>query len=128
MPGYTRGVFAATTVVAVFFRFSEERLGLLWREWMTKRIATLYIDQRLYLHMEETGAISNPDQRISEDVKSLTVTTLSFRAHDREQHRHRHFLFRRALGHQSHALRGLGPLCRRRFHAHDPAGPARSCG
>ncbi len=84
MDGFTHyawiyaGVFAASTAVAVFFRFTEERLGLLWRETMTKRITSLYIDQRIYLHMEEAGSISNPDQRISEDVKSLTVTTLSF--------------------------------------------------
>lgn len=71
------GVFASTTVVAVFFRFTEERLGLLWREWMTRRAVDQYIEQRIYLHLEETGAITNPDQRISEDVKALTVTTLS---------------------------------------------------
>jgi putative ATP-binding cassette transporter len=28
--------------------------------------------------LEETGAISNPDQRISEDIKALTVSSLSF--------------------------------------------------
>ena len=29
------GVFAASTAVAVFMRFCEERLALLWREWLT---------------------------------------------------------------------------------------------
>ncbi len=72
------GVFACSTVVAVFFRFAEERLGLLWREWLTQRIVGLYIDQRIYLHLEAAGGLSNPDQRMSEDVKQLTTTTLSF--------------------------------------------------
>src|SRR5262245_38367234 len=31
------GVFVASTIVAVFYRFTEERLGLLWRDWLTKR-------------------------------------------------------------------------------------------
>jgi putative ATP-binding cassette transporter len=72
------GVFAASTLVAVFFRFTEERLGLYWREWMTKHIAHIYINRRVYLNIEKLGSITNPDQRISEDVRALTVTTLSF--------------------------------------------------
>lgn len=28
------GLFAAMTAVAVFYRFTEERLGLLWRGWL----------------------------------------------------------------------------------------------
>ena len=75
------GVFALSTVVAVFFRFTEERLALLWREWMTNRIIHLYITSKLYLHLETAGdeaLISNPDQRMSEDVRALTATTLSF--------------------------------------------------
>jgi hypothetical protein len=30
----------------VLFRFTEERLGLLWREWLTRRIVRQYIEQR----------------------------------------------------------------------------------
>ncbi|MCE9520587.1 MAG: ABC transporter ATP-binding protein/permease [Verrucomicrobia bacterium] len=71
------GVFAGSTLVAVYFRFAEERLGLLWRDWLTHRTAGLYIDQRIYLHLEEDGAITNPDQRMTEDVRQLTTTTLS---------------------------------------------------
>lgn len=72
------GVFAASTVVAVFFRFAEERLALLWREWQTQRVADAYLDRRTYLHFKETGSITNPDQRIAEDIRTLTTTTLSF--------------------------------------------------
>lgn len=70
-------VFAASTVVAVFFRFSEERLGLLWRDYLTRRIVGIYIDRRMYLRLEHS-AITNPDQRMTEDVRQLTATTLSF--------------------------------------------------
>ena len=31
-------VFGATTVVSVFYRFCEERMGLLWRSWLTRRV------------------------------------------------------------------------------------------
>src|SRR5437762_6655903 len=32
------GVFAASASVAAFYSFSEQRLGLLWREWLTRRL------------------------------------------------------------------------------------------
>ena len=71
------GVFAISTITAVLFRFTEERLGLLWRTWLTGRIIHIYIDKKLY-RLSESDSISNPDQRISEDVRSLTATTISF--------------------------------------------------
>jgi vitamin B12/bleomycin/antimicrobial peptide transport system ATP-binding/permease protein len=72
------GVFAASTVVAVFQRFAEERLGLLWRAWLTGRLITFYLAGRTYYWLKETGSVDNPDQRIAEDVKAFTATTLSF--------------------------------------------------
>lgn len=71
-------VFAGSTCTGVLFRFTEERLGLLWREWLTRRITTVYIQRRLYQHFTGEHAVSNPDQRMSEDVRQLTTTTLSF--------------------------------------------------
>jgi putative ATP-binding cassette transporter len=71
-------VFAGSTLVGVLFRFTEERLGLLWREWLTRRITRVYIDRRLFLHFSGEDAVSNPDQRMTEDVRQLTTTTLSF--------------------------------------------------
>ncbi|MES2477422.1 MAG: SbmA/BacA-like family transporter [Verrucomicrobiota bacterium] len=71
-------VFAGSTLTGVLFRFTEERLGLLWRDWLTRRITGIYIDRRLYLHHDGEEALSNPDQRMTEDVRQLTTTTLSF--------------------------------------------------
>ena len=72
------GVFAGSTLVAALFRFAEERLGLLWRDYLTRRIVGAYIGHQMYLHFEHSGNITNPDQRITEDVRQLTTTTLSF--------------------------------------------------
>ena len=80
MSGFVRqaflyiGVFAASTVVAVVARFGEERLGILWRENLTRRIVRRYLADGTYHHLE----VANPDQRISEDVRAFTVTSLSF--------------------------------------------------
>lgn len=71
-------VFAAQTITAVIFRFTEERLGLLWREWLTRRWVDSYLSNRMYYRLAGEGGVENPDQRIAEDVKAFTVTTLSF--------------------------------------------------
>jgi vitamin B12/bleomycin/antimicrobial peptide transport system ATP-binding/permease protein len=72
------GVFAALTLVAVIARFGEERLGLLWRDTMTRGIMRRYLADGSYRRLNASGAIANPDQRISEDVRAFTVTSLSF--------------------------------------------------
>jgi putative ATP-binding cassette transporter len=83
-PGFIRyawvylAVFAGSTLVGVLFRFTEERLGLLWRDWLTHRITRQYVERRIYLHLTGEDAVSNPDQRMTEDVRQLTTTTLSF--------------------------------------------------
>ncbi|TAN49106.1 MAG: ABC transporter ATP-binding protein/permease [Methylococcaceae bacterium] len=71
-------VFAASTGVAVYVKYSEERLGLLWRKWLTKRLIDRYMERRNFYRLYASGEITNPDQRITDDVKAFTVTTLSF--------------------------------------------------
>ena len=72
------GVFALSTAIVVVYRFTEERLGLFWRVWLTRRIIGLYFSDRTYLHLKEAATVENPDQRIAEDVRTFTATTLSF--------------------------------------------------
>jgi putative ATP-binding cassette transporter len=62
----------------VLCRFSEERLGLLWREWTTKRSILRYGNHRVYYRLRTDPEVGNPDQRISEDIRVYTTTTLSF--------------------------------------------------
>jgi len=71
------GVFALLTVVATIYRFAEERLGLLWREWLTQGMLHQYLSHRMYYHLNETGRIPTPDQRIAEDARAFAATTLS---------------------------------------------------
>jgi putative ATP-binding cassette transporter len=72
------GVFLASTVVVVFFRFTEERLGILWREQLTRRLTDAYLKDRTYYRLDSATGVANPDQRISDDVRAFTTTTLSF--------------------------------------------------
>jgi putative ATP-binding cassette transporter len=71
------GVFAVSTVTAVIYRFTEERLGLLWRHWMTRALVERYLQGATYYRLREHADIPNPDQRIADDVRTFTTTTLS---------------------------------------------------
>ena len=71
-------VFIASSVVLVFYRFAEERLGILWREQLTWRLTEAYLNERTYYRLDSTTGVANPDQRITEDVRAFTTTTLSF--------------------------------------------------
>lgn len=75
--GVLAGVFAVSTVVEVFARYAEQWLGLVWREWLTRRFLDRYLAGRAYFRLAERRDIDNPDERISQDVKTFTVTTLS---------------------------------------------------
>jgi putative ATP-binding cassette transporter len=71
-------VFAALTIVGVIARFAEERLALLWREFLTRRAVNLYLEDGTYYRLDVSGRLAHPDQRIAEDVRAFTVTTLSY--------------------------------------------------
>ncbi len=72
------GVFIASSAVAALYRFMEERLGILWRKQLTWRLADSYLNDRVYYRLTSATGVANPDQRITDDVRAFTTTTLSF--------------------------------------------------
>jgi putative ATP-binding cassette transporter len=70
-------VFGASTIAAVLLRFCEERLGLLWRDWLTRRFVRSYLAGRAFHRLSLPGGLPNPDQRIAEDVRTFVTMTLS---------------------------------------------------
>jgi vitamin B12/bleomycin/antimicrobial peptide transport system ATP-binding/permease protein len=72
------GSFALAVPVGVYYRWVEERLALLWREWMAQHMVKRYFNNRAYFRLRGSTTVDNPDQRISEDIKNFTVSSLSF--------------------------------------------------
>ncbi len=70
--------FAIAIPVGVYYRWVEERLALLWREWMAQHMVKRYFNNRAYFSLRGSENVDNPDQRISEDVRNFTVSSLSF--------------------------------------------------
>lgn len=71
-------VFLISAAIGAIYRFIEERLGILWREQMTWRLTESYLSEKTYHSILNQKGIENPDQRITDDVKAFTTTTLSF--------------------------------------------------
>jgi len=63
------GVFGFSTITAVFSRYSEERLRLLWRAWLTGTLIDRYLSDHACFRLGAREEIDNPDERITEDAK-----------------------------------------------------------
>jgi putative ATP-binding cassette transporter len=72
------GVFAASSVTAVSLQFVQDRLALLWRDWLTRHLLHRYLAGHGFERVSAKKDIDNPDQRITEDVHTFTTTLLSF--------------------------------------------------
>jgi putative ATP-binding cassette transporter len=72
------GTFALAVPIGVYYRWVEERLALLWREWMAQHLVKRYFNNRAYYRLRGSESVDNPDQRISEDVRNFTTQSLSF--------------------------------------------------
>jgi putative ATP-binding cassette transporter len=70
--------FAVATPIVVFYSYSEQRLSLLWRRWLSHRMLSRYFEKRAYYRINLRGDIDNPDQRIEEDVRSFCAQSLTF--------------------------------------------------
>ena len=72
------GVFVVGTPIVVVYRFVQRKLGIYWRRWLTEHFLDRYFSDRAYYDINSDDKVDNPDQRIAEDIKSFTSTSLSF--------------------------------------------------
>jgi vitamin B12/bleomycin/antimicrobial peptide transport system ATP-binding/permease protein len=74
---YFGGFLVGIPTVALY-GYVRDYLGLRWREWLTGEFLSNYFKNRNYYEIESRGEIDNPDQRIMEDIRSFTRTSLFF--------------------------------------------------
>jgi len=61
------------------FSYTQSKLGLYWRRWLTENFLTKYFTNRSFYQLAAKNIdIDNPDQRISEDIRSFTQDSLLF--------------------------------------------------
>jgi putative ATP-binding cassette transporter len=64
--------------IYAFYYFVRDKLGILWRRWLTNRFLERYFTQRHYYALNSNLGIDNPDQRISEDINTFTQRSLYY--------------------------------------------------
>ena len=72
------GVIVAYIPLFAGANYLIDLLGLFWRRWLTGRFLDNYFRDRAYYKLTSSGEIDNPDQRISQDVRSFTQESLTF--------------------------------------------------
>jgi vitamin B12/bleomycin/antimicrobial peptide transport system ATP-binding/permease protein len=70
--------FVFAIPIGVFYRYCAERLALLWRQWLTQILVSRFFFNRAYYRLRNSERVDNPDQRISEDVRSFTTGVLGY--------------------------------------------------
>jgi vitamin B12/bleomycin/antimicrobial peptide transport system ATP-binding/permease protein len=74
-------IFAGTLVVYAplyaGYVYLRDRLALDWRRWLTDHFIDRYFQNRAFYNLNHDANIDNPDQRITEDVKSFTQESLN---------------------------------------------------
>ncbi len=81
MPGFVE-LAAIWIAIAVYAVYLNQWLQIRWRNWMTREFLAEWLSDRAYYHISlatDTAAIGtdNPDQRIAEDLRDFTRSTLS---------------------------------------------------
>ena len=80
------GIYACCFAVALPIRVSQifftYKLGIIWREWLSKSLVKDYMTNKAYYQLnpndEEETDVDNPDQRITDDTRAFTGQSLSF--------------------------------------------------
>ena len=72
------GLATAFIVCAVYALYLNQLLQIRWRSWLTERYLRDWLHDKIYYRLQLTdGGTDNPDQRIAEDLRLLTDTSLS---------------------------------------------------
>ena len=70
--------FAVLAPTVAFYRYAEERFALYWRRWLTDLFLERYLLNQKYYQISLGKSLDNPDQRLTEDVRTFTGQSVSF--------------------------------------------------
>ncbi|AKC68582.1 ABC transporter ATP-binding protein/permease [Pandoraea oxalativorans] len=64
-------------IIATFRTYFRQMLEIRWRQWVTDANLTKWFAHRAYYRIERDHLADNPDQRISEDIRTLVNSSLA---------------------------------------------------
>jgi len=72
------GMLAIGTPIFVLNGYIRDLVSVRWRAWLTKHTMEAYMRNKNYYQIEASKSVDNPDQRLAEDLRSFTRSSLSF--------------------------------------------------
>ena len=72
------GVLVVGLPFAACSGYVQRKLGLYWRVWLTHRYLHRYLTGSVFYQLRQQDRIDNPDQRLEEDIRTLTQESLMF--------------------------------------------------
>ncbi|MEO1068484.1 MAG: ABC transporter ATP-binding protein/permease [Cyanobacteria bacterium J06638_6] len=63
---------------AAFSGYVQRKLGLYWRIWLTHHYLSRYLAGTVFYQLRQQDQIDNPDQRLEEDIRTLSQESLRF--------------------------------------------------
>ena len=73
------GILIIYVPLSAGFSYIQDKLGIYWRRWLTHNFLNRYFRNRAFYELGNFNSdIDNPDQRISEDIRSFTEDSLRF--------------------------------------------------
>jgi putative ATP-binding cassette transporter len=73
-------VFVIGTPIVVYAQWTQQKLSINWRKWLTDRLLRIYFSNRAYYTVNLYSNVDNPDQRLTDDVSNFTNSTMSYAA------------------------------------------------
>jgi putative ATP-binding cassette transporter len=70
-------VFVVGTPIVVLYGWVADKLGLMWRTWITDHMLDKYLANRNYYRISNDASIDNPDERLAQDLNDFTRQALS---------------------------------------------------
>ena len=72
------GIIVLGVLLLSLKSYIQAKLSLYWRRWLTYQFMNGYFDRQTFYKFTFNPEIDNPDQRISEDIKTFTLQAVNF--------------------------------------------------
>ncbi|MFM6158329.1 MAG: ABC transporter transmembrane domain-containing protein, partial [Sphaerospermopsis kisseleviana] len=72
-------LFIVVTVLLVAFsKYIRKKIAMDWYKWLNNHILTKYLSNQAYYKINFKSKITNPDQRIAQEIEPITINALRF--------------------------------------------------
>jgi putative ATP-binding cassette transporter/heme-transporting ATPase len=68
----------ATVILVAFSKYIRKKIAMDWYKWLNNHILNQYLSNQAYYKINFKSKITNPDQRIAQEIEPITINALRF--------------------------------------------------